>query len=36
VLKARSVNPAAMTAHLGLYKALMCGPSGFTRVEPRP
>ena len=33
ILKIHSLSPAAMTAHLGLYKALMFGRSTLSRRE---
>ena len=33
ILKIHSVSPAAMSAHLELYRRLMFGPSDLTRAE---
>jgi uncharacterized peroxidase-related enzyme len=33
ILKVHSVSPAAMTAHLDLYRHLMFGPSELSRRE---
>lgn len=33
ILAVHSVNPAAMTAHLALYRTLMFGPSELSRAE---
>lgn len=33
ILKIHSLSPAAMTAHLGLYRALMFGRSSLSRRE---
>lgn len=33
ILKIHSVSPGAMSAHLGLYRRLMFGPSELTRAE---
>jgi len=33
ILKVHSVSPATMTAHLGLYRQLVFGPSELSRRE---
>jgi alkylhydroperoxidase family enzyme len=33
VVASHSLNPEALEAHLGLYRAIMFGPSGLTRAE---
>lgn len=33
VLASHSLNPAALRAHLGLYRTIMYGESGLTRAE---
>ncbi len=33
VLRSQSANREALRAHLQLYRAVMFGPSGLTRVE---
>ena len=33
ILKSHSSNPAVLQAHLGLYRAIMFGPSGLSRAE---
>lgn len=33
ILKIHSLHPQAMTAHLGLYRELMFGPSELTRAD---
>ena len=33
ILKVHSLHPETMTAHLGLYRELMFGPSDLTRAE---
>ncbi len=33
ILKIHSLNPASLRAHYELYKTLMYGPSGLSRVQ---
>jgi alkylhydroperoxidase family enzyme len=33
VLACHSLNPAAMRAHVALYRTIMYGPSGLSRAE---
>jgi len=33
VLDSHSLNDAALRAHMGLYRTIMYGPSGLTRIE---
>ncbi len=33
ILKVQSLNPPSLRAHFELYKALMRGPSGLSRVQ---
>jgi alkylhydroperoxidase family enzyme len=33
ILASHSLNPAALEAHVRLYRVLMFGPSGLSRIE---
>lgn len=33
ILRIHGINPAVLRAHLGLYRAIMHGPSPLTRVQ---
>lgn len=33
ILASHSLNPAALRAHLALYRTIMFGPSGLSRAE---